>query len=84
MVSNASTEEAPEGEKARYMAALNCTVTSVPTQKYVFVLTDANARTGKRDEGGGVADSKVLGAFGRGMLKANYCWVSQKTTSSLF
>ena len=44
------------------MAALNCTVASVPAREYVFVLTDANARTGKRGEDGGEADSKVLGA----------------------
>ena len=53
------------------MAALNCTVASVPAREYVFVLTDANARTGKRDEGGGQADSKVLGAYGRENLNEN-------------
>ena len=41
------TEEAPEEKKAKYMAALNCAVASVPAREYVFVLTDANARTGK-------------------------------------
>ena len=65
MAAYAPTEEAPEGQKAKYMAALNCTVVSVPAREYVFVLTNANARTGKRDEGGGEADSKVLGAYGR-------------------
>ena len=58
-------EEAPEGQKAKYMAALNCTVASVPAREYVFVLTDANARTGRRGEGGGETNSKVLGAYGR-------------------
>ena len=52
MVSYAPTETAAEGEKAKYMA-LNSTVASVPAQEHVFVLTDANARTGKRGEGGG-------------------------------
>ena len=47
------------------MAALNCTVASAPAREYVFVLTDANARAGKRGEGGGETDSKVLGAYGR-------------------
>ena len=51
VVAYASTEEALEGQKAKYMAALNCTVASVPAREYVFVLTDANARTGKRGEG---------------------------------
>ena len=71
VVAYAPTEEAPEGQKAKYMAALNCTVASVPGREYVFVLTDANARTGKRGEGGGEADSKVLGAYGRDKLNEN-------------
>ena len=66
-----TSEEAPEGQKAQYMAALNCTVASVPAREYVFVLTDANAWTGKIGEGGGEADSKVLGACGRDMLNEN-------------
>ena len=37
----APTEEAPEGQKAKYMAALNCTVASVPARECVFVLTGA-------------------------------------------
>ena len=48
VVAYAPIEEAPEGQKAKYMAALNCTVASVLAREYVFVLTDANARTGKR------------------------------------
>ena len=53
------------------MAALNYTVALVPARKYVFVLTDANARTGKRGEGGGEADNKVFGAYGRDKLNEN-------------
>ena len=54
------------------MAALSCTVALVPTREYVFVLTDANARTGKRGEGGGETDSKVLGAYdGQDKLNEN-------------
>ena len=71
VVACAPTEEAPEGDKAKYMAALNCTVASVPAREYVFVLTDANARTGKRGEGRGETDSKVLGAYGRVKLNEN-------------
>ena len=37
MVAYAPTEEAPERQKAKYMAALNCTVASVPAREYVFV-----------------------------------------------
>ena len=71
MVAYAPIEEAPEGKKAKYMAALNGTVASVPAREYVFVLTDANARTGKRGEGGREADSKMLGTYGRDMLNEN-------------
>ena len=71
VIACAPTEEAPERQKVKYMAALNCTVASVPAREYVFVLTDANARTGKRGEGGGEADSKVLGAYGRNKLNKN-------------
>ena len=71
MVAYAPTEEAPEGQKAKYMPALNCTVASLPAREYVFVLTDANARTGKRGEGGGKTGSKVLGAYGRDKLNEN-------------
>ena len=59
----ASTEEAPEGQKVKYMAAFNSTVASVTTREYFFVLTDANARTDKKYEGGGESDSKMLGAY---------------------
>ena len=57
------TEETAEGQKAKYVAALNDTVASVPAREYVFVLTNANARTGKIGEGGGEADIKMLGAY---------------------
>ena len=36
VVAYAPTEEAPEGQKAKYMAALNCTVASVPARACVF------------------------------------------------
>ena len=65
------TEKAPEGLKAKYMAALNYIVASMPAREYVSVLTDANARTGKICEGGGEGDNKVLGAYGRDKLKEN-------------
>ena len=71
VVAYAPTEEASEGQKAKYMAALNCTVASVPAREYVFILTDANDRTGKRGEDGGEIDSKVLSAYGRDNLNKN-------------
>ena len=46
VVAYAPHEDATEGEKAKYTAAFNSTVKPVPARE--FVLTDANARTGKR------------------------------------
>ena len=65
------TEESAEGQKAKYMASLNSTEALVPAREYVSVLTDANARTGERGEGGGEAGSKVLRAYGRDVLNEN-------------
>ena len=71
VVAYAPTEEAPEGQKARYMATLNSTVAPVPAREHFFILIDADARTGRRSEGGGKADRKVLGACGRDVLNEN-------------
>ena len=71
MVAYVPTEEASEWKKAKYMAALNSTVASVPTREYVFVFTDENVRTGKRGDGGGEVDSKVSDAYGRVALDQN-------------
>ena len=71
VVAYAPTEEASDWQKAKYMATLNCTVASVPAREYVFVLTDANARTEKRGEGGREADNKVFGVYGRNKLNEN-------------
>ena len=68
MVAYARTGKALEGQKAKCMAALNSIVASVPARGYVFVLTDANARTRRRCEGGGEVGTKVLGAYGRDVL----------------
>ena len=71
VVAYTPTEDATEGEKARNMAAVNSTVKPVPAREHVFVVTDANARTEKRGEGGRETDSKVLGAYGRDVLNVN-------------
>ena len=71
VVAYAPTEDATEGEKAKFMSAHKSTVKPVPAREHVFVLTDANARMGKRGEGGGEIDSKVLGAYGRDVLNEN-------------
>ena len=72
VVAYAPTEDATEGDKAKYyMAALNSTAKPVPAREHVLVLTDANAKTGKRREGGGKTDRKVLGAYRRDVLNEN-------------
>ena len=58
MVPYAPTEEELERQKAKYMAALNSTVASMPALDYVFLFTGANAKTGRRGEGGGEAETK--------------------------
>ena len=82
VVAYAPTEEEREGQKAKYMETLSCIVASVPAREYVFVSTDANARTGKRGEGGGEADSRCWAHMAEtcSTQTATYCWVSQKTT----
>ena len=47
VVDYATIEEVAEGLKAKNVAALSSTVASVPARKYVFGLTDVNARVGK-------------------------------------
>ena len=79
VVAYAPTEDAVEGEKVKYMAALNSTVEPVPAQEQVFVLTDANARTGKQ-----TARCWALMAETCSTKTANYCWLSQKATNLLF
>ena len=44
----------------------------VPKHEQLFVLMDANARTGRRKQGQvGSKDSKILGAYGRDTLNDN-------------
>ena len=44
----------------------------VPRHEQLFVLIDANARTGRREKGGvGSKDNKLLGAYGRDTLNEN-------------
>ena len=59
----APTEEAPEGQEAKYVAALTSTVASMPAREYIFVYTDANARTGKLGEGRRGSRQKSVGCI---------------------
>ena len=74
VVAYAPTEEATEGEKTKYMSALNSTVKPMPardTSLFSLTRTPGRSRTGKRGEGGGETDGKVLGAYGRDVLNEN-------------
>ena len=72
VVAHAPTEEAPEGRKAKYMAALNCIVASVPAREYVRAEEKQTAKCWAHMAK--TSSTKTI----------NYCWVSQKTTRSLF
>lgn len=43
----------------------------VPNEEDIYVKIDANARTGKRGDGGTSEDSKMLGAYECGALNNN-------------
>ena len=68
MVAYAPTEKTPEGQQAKFIAAINSTVASVLARHHYFGVTNANVSAGRRDEGGGGKDRKVMGAYCRGML----------------
>ena len=61
MVAYAQTEDVAEGGKAKYVSALNRIAAPELTRERVFVLTDANARAGKRGDGGGDTNRKGVG-----------------------
>ena len=68
------TEIADVSRKNIFWAALGSAVKVVPPSEQLFVLMDANGRTGKRGEGGvGSKDYEVLGAYGRDTLSDNVC-----------
>ena len=52
VVAYAPTEYAVDSNKTRFWSILLETAASVPRKDQLFVLRDANARTGKRDRGG--------------------------------
>ena len=55
--------------KEDFWKRLGHMVEQIPTKECLFVLVDANARTGKRMDGCG--DGRVLGAYGRDELNSN-------------
>ena len=58
--------------KHAFWTSLDRVVEEVPKHEQLFVLMDANARTGRREKGQvGSKDSKILGAYGRDTLNDN-------------
>ena len=66
------TEIHDASKKHAFWTTLDRAVKNVPRHEQLFVLMDANARTGRREKGGvGSKDSKILGAYGRDTLNDN-------------
>ena len=72
LVAYAPTEIHDASKKHASWTTLDRAVKDVLTHEQLFVLMDANARTGRREKGGvGSKDSKNLGAYGRDTLNDN-------------
>ena len=64
--------DAINSKKHAFWTTLDRAVKDVPRHEQLFVLMDANARTGRREKGGvGSKDNKILGAYGRDILDDN-------------
>ena len=71
-VAYAPTETCNASNKHAFWTTLDRAVEEVPRHEQLFVLMDANARTGRREKGGvGSKDDKILGAYGRDTLNDN-------------
>ena len=71
VVGYAPTETAPPREKDKFWNDISDTISQVPGKEHLVVMMDANARTGKRGEGGGEKNSKVIGEYGQDVLNNN-------------
>ena len=72
VVAYAPTESQNANNKHAFWTSLDRVVEEVPKHEQLFVLMDANARTGRRKKGQvGSKDSKILGAYGRDTLNDN-------------
>ena len=72
VVAYAPTEPQNANNKHAFWMSLDRVVEEVPKHEQLFVLIDANARTGRREKGQvGSKDSKILGAYGRDTLNDN-------------
>ena len=71
-VAYAPTETHNASNKHAFWTTFDRAVKEVPRHEPLFVLMDANARTGRREKGGvGSKDNKILGAYGRDTLNDN-------------
>ena len=69
VVAYAPTETQNPSNKHAFWTSLDRAVEEVPKHEQLFVLMDANARTGRREKGHiGSKDSKIIGAYGRETL----------------
>ena len=72
VVGYAPTETQNPNNKHAFWTSLDRVVEEVSKYEQLFVLMDANARTGRREKGQvGSKDSKILGAYGRDTLNYN-------------
>ena len=72
VVGYAPTDTQSLRKKNAFWTALKRVVKEVPEHEQLFVLMDANARTGRRGGGKlGSEECKVLGAYGRDNLNDN-------------
>ena len=72
VVGYAPTDTQSVGKKNAFWTALERVVREVPENEQLFVLMDANARTGRRGGGKlGSEECKALGAYGRDTLNDN-------------
>ena len=71
-VGYAPTDTQSVGKRHAFWTALERIVKEVPEHEQLFVMMDANARTGRRGGGKlGSEECKVLGAYGRDILNDN-------------
>ena len=71
VVGYAPTEPSDSEKKRAFWHRLDSLVQRIPKKECIFVLMDANARTGEKIEGEGTEDDRVLGAYGRDELNNN-------------
>ena len=72
VIAYAPTEPQNANNKHAFWTSLDKVVEEVSKHEQLFVLMDANARTGRREKGQmGSMDSKILGAYGRDTLNDN-------------